>query len=554
MPFCSKCGTEINKGARFCPGCGCNVDEIHIKSQRNMEYEGRLHKCPNCGDIINPFETNCPSCGYEIRDAETSRAVKDFADRLLQARTLGEKADIIRNFPVPNTKEDIMEFMILAVSNIDENVEEDISDAWRTKIEQTYQKAELMFNAAEDKDRVENLYHQALDKLKRGKKRNNVKRVGGALSELMPVLPNTILVFGWLTGLFVLIPLCGIGLDNAGFNLSQLLVGILMIAGVFFIPHTLKCPSYLPRMILVLGLIFSFIILISKSRNALDDRGSDAYQIILLIDIVCSAIILYRMLKVSIEVEEEKQIKGAAFLVAVGALIALIIIYAISSVCAGIRDHNDKLEIKQQEEEELQEKEIEYNMTYDWPTDGLCKMIPKPLSEQGQVNFNDDERFDIDVHNYTKEQYEKYIEECNNIGYDLFTSKGESKYEAYNSERYRLYILYDEDEKVMEVSISKPNEMKEMDWPNAKIANKLPEPEFEKGYVDCDMSDSFSVIIDGLSENYYDKYVDACLKKKFDKEYNRMEGQFYGYNEDGDKVIVTKLPFNQLKISIYLEQ
>ena len=68
------------------------------------------------------------------------------------------------------------------------------------------------------------------------------------------------------------------------------------------------------------------------------------------------------------------------------------------------------------------------------------------------------------------------------------------------------------------------------------------------------MSDSFSVIIDGLPENYYDKYVDACLKKKFDKEYNRMEDQFYGYNEDGDKVIVTKLPFNQLKISIYLEQ
>jgi hypothetical protein len=65
------------------------------------------------------------------------------------------KIELIENYPIPNNKEDIKEFMILASSNFDANVYnknlevEDISDAWLAKIEQCYQKARMLLDDRE---------------------------------------------------------------------------------------------------------------------------------------------------------------------------------------------------------------------------------------------------------------------------------------------------------------------------------------------------------------------------------------------------------------------
>lgn len=63
--------------------------------------------------------------------------------KLEQVKSPEQKDDLIRNFYIPNTKEDICEFFILAVSNI--KAEDDCADAWLAKLEQAYQKARLAF-------------------------------------------------------------------------------------------------------------------------------------------------------------------------------------------------------------------------------------------------------------------------------------------------------------------------------------------------------------------------------------------------------------------------
>lgn len=98
--FCQYCGTKLDPGVRFCKGCGKPIDrsgssatgcasqkteEIFSYKQhteRKTVYEGQLHKCQNCGELLDAFRSHCPSCGYEIRDARSSNSVRELAKNL----------------------------------------------------------------------------------------------------------------------------------------------------------------------------------------------------------------------------------------------------------------------------------------------------------------------------------------------------------------------------------------------------------------------------------------------------------------------------------------
>lgn len=53
MAFCMNCGQEIPNGAKFCSNCGTATGEIKVEtSERKTTYDGELHKCPNCGELL----------------------------------------------------------------------------------------------------------------------------------------------------------------------------------------------------------------------------------------------------------------------------------------------------------------------------------------------------------------------------------------------------------------------------------------------------------------------------------------------------------------------
>lgn len=153
------------------------IDHIEYKKSaeqqtaRKIVYDGELHKCPNCGELLNSFTLACPSCGYELRGTQSSNTISDFASKLLYIESEKQKINLIRNFPIPNTKEDIWEFMILASSNFDANYyvthmkEDDVSDAWLTKIEQCYQKAKLLFASDAEFSKIQKIYVQINERI-----------------------------------------------------------------------------------------------------------------------------------------------------------------------------------------------------------------------------------------------------------------------------------------------------------------------------------------------------------------------------------------------------
>ena len=167
MPFCTNCGSEVAENAKFCNNCGSAVNQPYksAKDERETVFEGNIYKCPHCGETLDSFVSACPACGYELRGKQATDSVKSFYIDLTRTQTSSQKDHLIRNFPIPNAKEDIIEFMILASSNILGEDDRDIYEAWLAKFEQAYQKALLMFSKDKDFANVQQIYNSCVENI-----------------------------------------------------------------------------------------------------------------------------------------------------------------------------------------------------------------------------------------------------------------------------------------------------------------------------------------------------------------------------------------------------
>ena len=211
MPFCSKCGNELIDDAKFCYKCGAPiVNNTVSQTTRRVVYQGEIRKCPNCGEPLRSFDLNCPACGFEIRGIQATSSVKEFAQKLEEIESMREyekprlfktassreyipKADVqkislIRSFSVPNTVEDMLEFMILASTNIDLSVysktdttydkaRKAVADAWLSKVEQVYIKAKNSYSTNENFSRIQEIYDDCKIKINKKKKSKIIKWV-----------------------------------------------------------------------------------------------------------------------------------------------------------------------------------------------------------------------------------------------------------------------------------------------------------------------------------------------------------------------------------------
>lgn len=211
MAFCSNCGCKLVDGAKFCQKCGFSVKSRESDfAERQQEFVGKIYKCPNCGEILKSFVNNCPACGMELRGVKATSAVREFALKLeaIEARreyekptgkfnanesffritkTDEQKISLIKSFSIPNSKEDMLEFMILATSCINTGVydftktktksEEEINTAWFSKVQQVYEKAKRVYSTDETFNEIKVLYDKCNEDIKKAKKKGIKKQL-----------------------------------------------------------------------------------------------------------------------------------------------------------------------------------------------------------------------------------------------------------------------------------------------------------------------------------------------------------------------------------------
>jgi len=162
-----------------------NQEKYESSAPKSNKF-GNIKKCPSCGSIVESFTVKCPDCGYEfsgvaannsieklfklLNDAESERTEKSAMQSFIsEAFDLGgldkvgkKKKEIISNFPIPTTREDMLEFLSLALpkakkignfftQNQPENkVHNNFVPVWRAKCEQIIMKAK--FSMKDDKE------------------------------------------------------------------------------------------------------------------------------------------------------------------------------------------------------------------------------------------------------------------------------------------------------------------------------------------------------------------------------------------------------------------
>ena len=190
MAYCSNCGNKLVEDAKYCSNCGTAVR--NVSTNQTSSYSGEVHKCPHCGEILSSFVKECPTCGYELRGARTSATVRQFTESLENTENDEQRITMIRNFPIPNTKEDIFEFFILAATNVKGEESKVVFEAWLAKFEQCYQKAKLIMGADSDFEKVQTIYDKTKRSVSKEKAVHGVKTAKRLVSQYFAFMPNPI--------------------------------------------------------------------------------------------------------------------------------------------------------------------------------------------------------------------------------------------------------------------------------------------------------------------------------------------------------------------------
>lgn len=156
---------------------------------------GGIRKCPACGALVQSFSTECSDCGHEYANVEANSSVTTLFMLLngtedtrsisisgnmgdILSSNIGgnvtdnKKREIIKNFPIPTTKEDILEFLAMAIPNATEKGSfftkmtndsyarhNEFTGVWRAKCEQIIIKARLSMK--EDQKTLEDVLFYA---------------------------------------------------------------------------------------------------------------------------------------------------------------------------------------------------------------------------------------------------------------------------------------------------------------------------------------------------------------------------------------------------------
>lgn len=115
MAFCQNCGNKLEDGAKFCASCGTPSGATGSEGVRKQSFVGDIKKCPSCGAEVPSMTAICPECGHEMSNTKVSDVLKEFQAGLVKYEG-EEERDFVASFPIPNTKEDLGNFLSMVAS------------------------------------------------------------------------------------------------------------------------------------------------------------------------------------------------------------------------------------------------------------------------------------------------------------------------------------------------------------------------------------------------------------------------------------------------------
>lgn len=224
--------------------------------------------------------------------------------------------------------------------------------------------------------------------------------------------------------------------------------------------------------------------------------------------------------------------KGKAFRIAIAIVILLVALIAIGSCSSSCTNRTKSAQ-------------------EDWPTGPLAQMIPG-MDRKCEFVFEGEDSLSIRVTDgIGKKDFTSYIDKCKERGFTVDAEANSDTYDAYDSEGYKLSIMYSDYSEDMSISLDVPKTTNELIWPTRGLATKLPNPNKTKGSVEVDSASQFTAYVGEMDKASYNAYVDQCIEQGFSIDYNKGDASFNADDEQGDSLRLEYQGFNTMYISLY---
>lgn len=112
---------------------------------------GDVLRCPCCNEPYKPGTVKCEACGYEFINREAVSSATKFAEGLVEATEKAIKGkdkngeiieNFIRSFPLPNNRDDLLEFIASMEARRHNSYER---DEYKAKLVEAINKAEMFY-------------------------------------------------------------------------------------------------------------------------------------------------------------------------------------------------------------------------------------------------------------------------------------------------------------------------------------------------------------------------------------------------------------------------
>lgn len=187
----------------------------------------------------------------------------------------------------------------------------------------------------------------------------------------------------------------------------------------------------------------------------------------------------------------------------------------------------------------------------EWADLILGEKLPEIADAKGKIGYNNtSQELDLEIHNITETEYNKYIEACKEKGFTIDDDTLSSSFAAYNPDGYKLYLSYYSNSSELHIGLDAPMEMDTISWPAGTAGKMLPVPKSTIGKFNYEHDDNFSVYIGNTTKEEFWEYVNMCSEKGFDVDYSKGDNHYYAYNSDGWYLTLNYEGFNIIRISI----
>jgi hypothetical protein len=163
-----------------------NITPPPVVEKATSNKEGDIKKCPSCGASVKSFQIKCDECGHEFRGTSANKITSQLKNELASIDKSKFEFDsdynkalafVVKNLPVSNNKEDLIEVLTFMSSKVIGSNSDDSNDmitAYHSKALEVVDKLLLMSDIEDSvRSHIKSIQEQMLQK-RRKRSRNEV--------------------------------------------------------------------------------------------------------------------------------------------------------------------------------------------------------------------------------------------------------------------------------------------------------------------------------------------------------------------------------------------